>query len=90
MRLYFHLVGDAGALWDRTGIEVADVGRALAEALRAVEEIRQQGPTAAEAWWGWTLNITDASGWTRLLVELGCPIQGSWSATTRTLNGGHH
>ena len=61
MRLYFHLVGDAGVYWDRSGIEVENVEHALAEALQAVEEIREEEPTAPEDWLGWTLNITDAS-----------------------------
>jgi hypothetical protein len=76
MRLYFHLMSATGACYgDRTGVEVDEVEPALADAMRAVDGIGDEEPTATEDWSGWMLNITDASGRTLLLVELGRTIQ---------------
>jgi hypothetical protein len=75
MRLYFHLVSDAGAIWDLRGVEVDEVDDALGEALLAVDEIRSEEPTATEDWLGWMLQITDASERTLLLMDLGRTIQ---------------
>jgi len=44
MRCYFHLVNDREFLADPFGIEVTDLAMAHTEALRAIEELLQEGP----------------------------------------------
>ena len=45
MRLYFHLVTDRETILDPEGVEVDSVDQALAEALRALDELGMKMPT---------------------------------------------
>lgn len=75
VRLYFHLVSDDATIRDLEGVEVDNIDQALAEALRAVDEIRGEDPAAARDWSGWSIHIADASGQVVLSVDLGRTIQ---------------
>jgi hypothetical protein len=72
-RYYFHLVSEHEVILDREGVEVADLAEAGAEALKAVEELRQEGPSAATDWAGWWLEVTDASGVVVFSISLDGP-----------------
>jgi hypothetical protein len=62
MRCYFHLVNDQELLADPYGIEVTDLAMAHAEALRAVEELLQEGPALEQDLIGWSLVVADGAG----------------------------
>jgi hypothetical protein len=62
MQCYFHLVSGDDAILDDTGVEVTDLEAAEAEALRAIQELREEDSGADEDWQGWQLNVTDRSG----------------------------
>ena len=68
MRYYFHLVGHHDTILDKTGVDVSDLAAAAAEALRAVQELREEGDPAEEDWQGWQLEVTDRDG--HLLVSI--------------------
>jgi hypothetical protein len=48
-RYYFHLVSEHEVILDKDGVEVADLAAAGAEALKAIEELRRESPSAATA-----------------------------------------
>jgi hypothetical protein len=54
-RYYFHLVSQHEVILDKDGVEVADLAAAGAEALKAIEELRRESPSAATGWEGWWL-----------------------------------
>ena len=62
MRCYFHLVNDDETLLDDTGVEVADLETAKAEALKAISELRQEVDEEIEDWSGWRLDIVCSEG----------------------------
>jgi len=62
MRCYFHLVNGDEAILDETGIEVADLETAKAEARKAIQELQQEYDTSADDWNGWQLNIVCPEG----------------------------
>jgi hypothetical protein len=70
MRLYFHLVHDQDTILDPEGVEITDLWQAGDEALREVRKLRQDDPSAAQDWAGWTFRVTDASGRVVLSVSL--------------------
>jgi hypothetical protein len=70
MRCYFHLLSPYGMIRDDAGVEVADMRMAEAEALKAIEEMRQEDNEADEEWQGWRLNVTDCSGHLLLSISL--------------------
>jgi hypothetical protein len=62
-RLYFDLVGTHESLPDREGVEVDDTRQAKAAVMAMVDELRQEdAAAAAQAWSGWTLNVSDDAG----------------------------
>ena len=61
MRLYFHLRAPHDSIPDLEGVEVDDVEQAKAAALEMLAELRQENPSAARDWSGWTLDATDAA-----------------------------
>jgi hypothetical protein len=71
MRLFFHLVRGREIIRDESGIEVADLQEAQTEALRAIEEMRREHPSASQDWVGWRLDVTDAAGAVILSIDLG-------------------
>ncbi len=62
MRCYFHLVNGSEEISDRVGLEVADVDQARAEAIEALQALTKEDESASDAWAGWRLNVSDASG----------------------------
>ena len=62
MRCYFHLVNGAETLLDDTGVEVADLETAKAQARKAISELRQDTDEANEDWDGWRLDIVCPEG----------------------------
>ena len=62
MRCYFHLVNSHEEILDNEGIEVSDLEAAKAQALVAIEDIREEAIQAGASWQGWRLEITDPSG----------------------------
>jgi len=70
MRLYFHLRDKDELLPDRHGVEVADLQQAQALAIRTIKELRQEDPSTARHWSGWTLTIADESGAVLFALDL--------------------
>jgi len=62
MRCYFHLVNDHEEIIDNTGIEVCDLESAKAQALLAIDELRDEIGDDAEDWSGWRLDIVCPEG----------------------------
>jgi hypothetical protein len=58
---------------DDAGVEVTDMRMAEAEALKAIQEIRQEDNNTEEEWRGWRLNVTDCSGYLLLSISLNSP-----------------
>jgi predicted alpha-1,6-mannanase (GH76 family) len=70
MRCYFHLVNGEDAILDDTGVEVADLETARTEALRAIQELRQELDGFTDEWMGWQLDVVCPQGTVLLSVEL--------------------
>ena len=68
MRLYFDLRSDQDTLPDVEGVEVADLAQARRVALEMIQELRQEDPSVAQEWSGWTLHVADIAG--RVLFTL--------------------
>jgi hypothetical protein len=62
VRVYFHLRSAQDEIFDPEGLEVSDLQEARVQAIRAIEELRQEDPSAARDWSGWTLTVADGSG----------------------------
>jgi hypothetical protein len=75
MHCFFHLVSCHDVILDDTGVEVADLESAEAEARKAIQELRQEDEDADEMWAGWQLNVTDAFGRVLLSIPLTTPLQ---------------
>ncbi len=71
MRLYFHLRDRDHFMPDAEGVEVDDLEQARAAALEMLRELRQEDPSAARGWSGWTLDATDAAGRVVFSLDLG-------------------
>jgi hypothetical protein len=71
MRCYFNLLSASDMIKDTDGIEVDDVEEARAQALKAVEELREDDATANEDWQGWRLEVVDEEGSILFTVALG-------------------
>lgn len=57
MRCFFHLVNGQETILDDTGVEVADLETAKAQAWKAIGELRHELDAAAGDWSGWRLDI---------------------------------
>jgi hypothetical protein len=75
MRCYFHLVNGAESIPDDTGITVPDVATAQREALRAIQEMRDEVGDASEEWQGWRLNVVCPEGSILLSISLDQPFE---------------
>jgi hypothetical protein len=62
VRLYFHLKDAHEMIPDLEGVEVVGVREARIQAIRAIQELRQNDASATRDWSGWTLVVADASG----------------------------
>ena len=74
MRCYFHLVSCHDVIVDDTGVEVADLENAEAEARKAIQELCQEDDEPGSMWAGWQLSIADASGRVLLSIPLTTPL----------------
>ena len=70
MRCYFHLVNGLEEIRDRVGLEVANVDQARAEAIETLQALIKEDQSAADAWAGWRLNVSDASGTVLFSINL--------------------
>jgi hypothetical protein len=70
MRYYFNLINHTECILDDTGIEVSTPEQAQAQALKAVQEMRDEGEDSAE-WDEWRLEVSDAGGAVAFSVNLG-------------------
>ncbi|MFC1459520.1 DUF6894 family protein [Microvirga arabica] len=61
MRCYFHLVNSYEEIPDDEGIKVSDLEDAKAQALVAIEDIREEAVQVGASWHSWRLEITDTS-----------------------------
>jgi hypothetical protein len=73
MRCYFHLVSEHDAIRDDVGVEVTDLSMAELEALKAVQELRQEEDGSDDVWLTWQLNVTDEFGQLLLIIPLDHP-----------------
>jgi hypothetical protein len=67
---YFHLVHTHERILDETGIEVSDLEAAHYQALKAIQELRQEGDDDDIDWSGWHIEVTDAQGNVLLSIPL--------------------
>ena len=68
MRCYFHLLNSHEEILDDEGIEVADLEHAKAQAMQAIDDLRNEAIEVGASWQGWRLDIADLSG--RVLASL--------------------
>ena len=68
MRCYFHLIGPDDSIPDDIGIEASSHEVAEAEALQAIQELRNE--SSDKDWQGWQLEVTDASQCVLLIISL--------------------
>jgi len=70
MRLYFDLRDEQYTLPDVSGVEVSDMAEAWRVASEMVRKLRQEDPSAAQDWLGWTLSAVDPAGAVVFTVNL--------------------
>ncbi len=61
MHCFFHLVHTHERILDETGIEVSDLEAAHYQAIKAIQELREEGEEDDVDWRGWHLEVVDAS-----------------------------
>jgi len=71
MRCYFNLVNGIDKITDLEGIEVQDAEHALAQAIKAIEELREEDHAAPSDWTDWSLEVTDFFGVVLFSIDLG-------------------
>jgi hypothetical protein len=68
--VYFHLRSAHDVIFDLEGLEVSDLQEARVQAIRALEEVRQEDASAVRDWSGWTLTVADARGTVLFSLDL--------------------
>ncbi len=71
MRCYFNLVNGIDKITDLEGIEVQDIEHAQAQAMKAIEELREEDHAAPGDWADWSLEVTDFFGVVLFSIDLG-------------------
>jgi hypothetical protein len=71
MKCYFNLVNGSEKILDQDGVEVRDLNQAQKQALKAIEELREEDVASASDWADWSLEVTDSSGTVLFLINLG-------------------
>jgi hypothetical protein len=71
MRCYFNLVNGMDRITDHDGIEVQDIDHAVAQAMKAIEELREEDHAVPSDWTNWSLEVTDSSGIVLFSIDLG-------------------
>jgi hypothetical protein len=67
---FFHLVHTHERILDETGIEVSDLEAAHYQAIKAIQELREEGESDEVDWRGWQLEVTDSTGKVLFLIPL--------------------
>ncbi len=70
MRLYFHLRDKHYMLPDVDGVEVSDIAKAWCVAREMIRTLRQEDPSAARDWSGWTLSVVDPAAAVSFTINL--------------------
>ncbi|QRM27780.1 hypothetical protein [Microvirga sp. VF16] len=70
MHCYFHLVHTHERIVDEVGIEVSDLEAAHYQAVKAIQELRQEGEDEDVEWRGWQLEVADEAGNVLLSIPL--------------------
>ncbi len=70
MHLYFDLKDSEHTLPDVHGVEVSDIHEAWRVALEMTRKLRQEDPSAAEDWSGWTISAVDPFGTVVFMLDL--------------------
>ncbi len=55
---------------DETGIEVSDLEAAHYQAIKAIQELREEGEPDEVDWRGWHLEVTDVAGRVLFVIPL--------------------
>jgi hypothetical protein len=71
MRCYFNLANCSEQIPDLEGIEVSSLAQAHMQALKAVQELREEDEDGEGSWIGWRLEVTDGDGHLMFVVDLG-------------------
>ena len=71
MRCYFNLINGTDRIVDTDGIEVRDLDQARAQAMKAIQELREEDDAEPGDWLDWTLEATDSSGVVLFSIPLG-------------------
>jgi hypothetical protein len=72
MRYYFHLSTGREIVLDDCGLERSDLDEVRTEVMQAIEELRDENPSAN--WDGWRFDVTDATGSRLFSVFLTSPL----------------
>src|SRR3712207_5848023 len=86
MRLYFDLRNSEYTVPDVRGVEVPDLTEAGRVALKMIGTLREEDPSAAQDWSGWTLQAVDAAGSTVFSTALSVALTGLLFARRRSLS----
>jgi len=70
MQLYFDLKNDPYTLPDVHGVEVSDMAEAWRVALEMIRKLRQEDPSVAQDWSGWTISAVDPAGSVLFTLDL--------------------
>jgi hypothetical protein len=71
MRCYFNLVNGSEKIIDQDGIEVKNIEQARVQALKAIEELREEEDASESEWANWSLEVTDSAGTVFFSINLG-------------------
>ena len=71
MKCYFNLVNGSERIMDQEGLEVKGLEQAWAQALKALEELREEDGGDEGDWNNWSLEVTDISGSVLFAINLG-------------------
>ncbi|MBL0405854.1 hypothetical protein JKG68_17985 [Microvirga aerilata] len=70
MHCYFHLVHAHERILDETGIEVSNLEAAHYQALKAIQELREETEAGEIDWRDWHLEVVDEAGNILLSIPL--------------------
>ena len=70
MRLYFDFKDSLNTLQDVHGVKVVDPERARQVAFAVIRQLREQDPSVAQDWSGWTVRAMDPAGSVVFSIDL--------------------
>ncbi len=71
MRYYFNLTNRMETIPDTEGVEAETLLLAQDQALKAIQELREEDDTAEQDWAGWRMEVTNPAGELMLVFDLG-------------------